>query len=411
MITPLLAAMAFFSGIFLRIFSDFGLSSWFVAFGGVILFIRPKTAVLIIAVLLGIWRVGSFEEQIPLGIPIGTYVTLEGEIIEEIDRRIDVQKITVMTEHGRVLASVSPYVELSYGDLVKISGDLQEPSDDIEGFNYKKYLERYRVWSVIYDAKVYQQQRAPPSVRGFLYEFKAKTEKRLNRLFFEPEASFAAGLLLGSRKGMPEDLAKAFQKVGLTHIVAISGYNISLVIALMFLMLSFLPLKVRVIVSTIAIVLFVILVGASAAVVRAGIMGSLTLWGLFTGRKSQAFFALLWSAVLMVIMNPYTLVYDAGYEFSPLVWMWSKFLSIFWRSKAKLKYGNFWTKDFSDADVIVCYLLPGAMKKMKDKIFPQLKPGAYIVSHAFHLPGYEPLKKLPRLKAERIGSIWVYKKS
>jgi len=316
MITPLLSAIAFFIGIFVQTFTDLGWSSWFVFCGGAVLFVRPKLAVILIAITIGLWRVHSYEENIVKGIPFETYVSLEGEIVEEIDRRVKSQKITVMTEYGRVLANISPYMKVSFGDTVRISGELQQPSDDLEGFNYAKYLARFRVWSVIYDAKVMQLERAPPSIRGYLYGFKSKMESSLNRLYFEPEASFAAGLLLGSRKGMPTELASAFQKVGLTHIVAISGYNISLVIAAMFLILSFLPLKVRVIVSTIAIVLFVLLVGASAAVVRAGIMGSLTLWGLFSGRKSQAFFGLIWSAVLMVIMNPYTLVYDAGFQLS-----------------------------------------------------------------------------------------------
>jgi len=229
---------------------------------------------------------------------------------------VDHQKITVETEYGRVLASVGLYDEVAFGDEVQISGELMQPSDDIEGFDYAAYLARYRVWLTMYDARVEVLEPAGFSVRGALYDLKGRLETRLNRLYFEPEASFAAGLLLGSRKGMPEDLALAFQRVGLTHIVAISGYNISLVIAAMFLCFGFLPLRTRVVVSSVAILLFVIIVGASAAVVRAGIMGVLTLWGLFTGRKSQVFFALLWSAALMIAWNPYTLIYDVGFQLS-----------------------------------------------------------------------------------------------
>lgn len=100
-----------------------------------------------------------------------------------------------------------------------------------------------------------------------------------------------------------------------------------------------------------------------------------------------------------------------GYEFSPLVWVWSKFLSLFWwRSKAHLKYGNFWKKDLSDADVIFCYLLTHSMKRMKEHLLPQLKPGALIVSHAFVIEGVEPWKKIPRLREEKLGPIWIYRK-
>ncbi|MEK7145620.1 MAG: ComEC/Rec2 family competence protein, partial [Patescibacteria group bacterium] len=80
--------------------------------------------------------------------------------------------------------------------------------------------------------------------------------------------------------------------------------------------LSFLNFKKRILFSSVGILIFVILVGASAAVLRAGLMGLLTLWGLYAGRKSQALFGLLWSALIMTLINPYTLVYDIGFQLS-----------------------------------------------------------------------------------------------
>ena len=316
MIISLLAAVAFFLGVLVAALSGFEVASWMWILPGVMLFKRPGVAIVVLALLFGIFRVGSYEAQEVTDVPVDEYIILEGLVVEEIDRRVDHQKITVETEYGRVLVSISLYQEARYGDLITVSGFLGKPSEDIEGFDYSAYLARYRVWLVMYDGWVEVLEEGGVSLRGVLYDFKGKMEARLNRLFFEPEASFAAGLLLGSRKGMPTELADAFRRVGLTHIVAISGYNISLVIAAMFLCFSFLPLKTRVIVSTVAILLFVVLVGGSAAVVRAGIMGSLTLWGLFTGRRSQVFFALLWSALLMVLWNPYILVYDVGFQLS-----------------------------------------------------------------------------------------------
>lgn len=100
-----------------------------------------------------------------------------------------------------------------------------------------------------------------------------------------------------------------------------------------------------------------------------------------------------------------------GYEFSPLVWLWSKFLSLFWKSNAELRYGNFWKADLRDADVIVCYLLPDSMQRMKAHLMPQLKPGTLIVSHAFRMQNLEPWKEVPRIREERLGPIWIYKKT
>ena len=84
-----------------------------------------------------------------------------------------------------------------------------------------------------------------------------------------------------------------------------------------------------------------------------------------------------------------------GYEYSPIVYLWAKFLSIFWRG-GKIKFGNIWSQNFADADVIFCYLLPHAMGKFEKIVLPQLKAGSIIVSHAFELPTYPIYKKIPR---------------
>jgi hypothetical protein len=100
-----------------------------------------------------------------------------------------------------------------------------------------------------------------------------------------------------------------------------------------------------------------------------------------------------------------------GYEYSPLVWTWSKILNLFWRSGAKLRYGNMWKQDFSDADFIVCYLLPKAMNRFKKEIWPTLKPGCKIISHAFSVPDLKPDKKLPRNRDQKLGPVLIYRKT
>lgn len=98
-----------------------------------------------------------------------------------------------------------------------------------------------------------------------------------------------------------------------------------------------------------------------------------------------------------------------GYEFSPLVWLWAKFVALFWRSRARIVFGDFWGKDLSDSDVIFCYLLPHSMKKFEEKIIPQLKKGSLIVSHAFPIPNFKVSHELPRLREKKLGPVWVYK--
>jgi SAM-dependent methyltransferase len=82
-----------------------------------------------------------------------------------------------------------------------------------------------------------------------------------------------------------------------------------------------------------------------------------------------------------------------GYELSIPTFVLAKLLT---RSTghAKILYKDFWKADYRNADVMFCFLLPSTMEKFKEVIWPQLKPGARVVSHAFKLPGVEPKRQI-----------------
>lgn len=182
--------------------------------------------------------------------------TIRGTIVEDPDRRqMKVNYIVNVSElfmegswrkvNGRILASSSLYPEYDYGDDVEISGNITKPYD-FESFSYSNYLSLFDVYSVM------NRPRIKVLSKGhgfFLYEklfwVKRVFEAQLNKLFPEPMASFEAGLLTGSRKGIPEDLMNNFNITGLTHIIAISGYNISLIIVLVSSLFSSLARKLK----------------------------------------------------------------------------------------------------------------------------------------------------------------------
>ncbi len=312
MILPLLSALCFFAGVLFTTFSDLAVPQWAWVLLGLLFIKRKRVAIVALAFCLGVLRMSNYEASMVSDFLVGE-ADLEGEVVEEVDVRSDHKKITVETEAGRVLVKLSLYEDVKFGDQVKLSGALERP---MASDSYANYLFRYGILFTMNKPYIEVIRPAGFSVRGALYSFKDLVQQRINRLYFEPDASLVSGLLLGSRKGMSEELTLAFQKTGLTHIVAVSGYNISLVIACIFSVFGFLPMKRRVILSVVMVAAFVLFVGASAAAVRAGIMGSLSMWGLYTGRRSQAFFALLWSAVIMTLWNPAILPFDIGFQLS-----------------------------------------------------------------------------------------------
>lgn len=256
-------------------------------------------------------------------------VTVQGIIVAEPDRRPLQTKYTVasywlqtasgvvVSVRGKVLATdYAAWPSHAYGDEVTIRGVLERPTQ-IEDFHYDRYLSRYGIHSVMYRAEVDTLSAGHGRLLfSFLFDLKSRFEAQINRLYAEPHASLMAGLLTGSRRGIPEHLLKNFQTTGLTHIIAISGYNIAIVIAVMSSVLFFVPLKYRLVPSLIAIAFFTLFVGASPSVVRAAIMGALALFALHVGREQHAMIAVLFTAFLMVFWNPKILWYDAGFQLS-----------------------------------------------------------------------------------------------
>ncbi|NIM93021.1 MAG: SAM-dependent methyltransferase [Anaerolineales bacterium] len=84
-----------------------------------------------------------------------------------------------------------------------------------------------------------------------------------------------------------------------------------------------------------------------------------------------------------------------GIEIDPLRYLWCQFLiSILGlRDQVKIIYGNFFTQDLSDADIITCYLLQDTNEKLEGKLKRELRPGARVVSNSFTFPGLSKVRQ------------------
>jgi competence protein ComEC len=131
--------------------------------------------------------------------------------------------------------------------------------------------------------------------------------------------SLLAGILLGVENGIPQRVQQAFQDTGTAHIIAISGFNISIISALFASLFILLLGKRRrwlaAGLSLVVIAFYAVLVGAGASVVRAAIMGGLTLFAVQLGRRQDGLNSLAFVAALMVLFNP-ILLWDVGFQLS-----------------------------------------------------------------------------------------------
>lgn len=98
-----------------------------------------------------------------------------------------------------------------------------------------------------------------------------------------------------------------------------------------------------------------------------------------------------------------------GFEVAPLVYLFALLKKWFFSSGASFKFRNFFRVSLRDADVIFCYLLPGTMEKLSQKIRKECRKGTRIISNTFHLPGFRPVKVLKRNRRVGLPTIYLYR--
>ena len=221
-----------------------------------------------------------------------------------------------------VLVSINRYQLVKYGDEVRVKGKLEVPTsfetDLGRTFDYGGYLQARGVTHTVKYAEVEVVGSGEANaIIDKLLKVKSLFVTGIENNLPEPQAGLAQGLLLGVKRALGDELEQTFRRTGIIHIVVLSGYNIMLVVAFVLYVLSFVfPWRGRIIIGLAAIVAFALMVGLSATVVRASIMASLALIARSFGRTYDVIRALLLAGLVMLIINPYLLVYDTGFQLS-----------------------------------------------------------------------------------------------
>lgn len=219
--------------------------------------------------------------------------------------------------------STSRFPTYSYGDKLNIKSTIKKPVN-FSDFDWVSYLKRY--------AAVATTESNPEislissdngnKILAKLYVVRRSFEKAVQKTLPEPESSLGIGLLIGSKQGFSQNLIDDFARVGITHIIALSGYNVTIIIIFLTdILLGFLTRRQIFVVSLILILLFVAMTGAAPSVIRASIITLLIAYGKTIGRKADMTNLILLSAAIMVAINPFVLRFDVGFQLSFLAFI------------------------------------------------------------------------------------------
>ena len=334
-----LIILSFASGIFVRSFFVFGwVAIVWLALLLLILFLwwyknrfTQSASNLLVLIVVGAAFIGGvsrvelvtiLEKPSVFTEQVGSKITLEGVVVAEPEITAKSTRLVVDVEGEKILVSADRYAEVVYGDVVSFAGKLQKPeSFETEfgrTFNYPGYLAVRGIFYTVSFANITViNQGKGNMVIANLLMVKKKFLQSIQLYIPEPEVGLGAGLLLGVKSSLGKDIEDAFRATGIIHIVVLSGANIMLVVIfVMYVLALFLPVRTRAVVGIVAIILFALLVGLSATVVRASIMATLLLAALLLSRQYVVMRALFFAGALMLLINPLLLVYDVGFQLS-----------------------------------------------------------------------------------------------
>lgn len=221
---------------------------------------------------------------------------------------------------GRILVTTDLFPEYHYGDILNIKGQLKKPEKVDEGygkvFDYPTYLLKDKITHVISFAKITPTGENHGNILlKFLYGIKEKFVKGIQNVLPEPEAGLMAGIVLGTET-LPKNLSNDFRAAGLSHIVVLSGYNITVVSNAVLSTALYFSVALAPFLAIFSVLLFVLMSGAGASAIRAGIMAIVALLGKRFGKTYHAGRALFLAAFVMVLWNPMTLLYDPSFHLS-----------------------------------------------------------------------------------------------
>lgn len=216
---------------------------------------------------------------------------------------------------GRVLVRADRYQEWAYGDRLVVRGELRAVLRD-SGY-WAEYLARQGIHTTLeYPTIRLQEGARPDDPRGWIEAIRTRLDAVCAELLPEPHASLLSGILIGSRSGMPADFRDALNVTSTSHVIAVSGFNVTVVAGIaQLLAIRLLERRKATLLAIAALWLYSLLTGLPPSALRAALMATMGLLAILAGRGGDALSFLLFSGAVMVGLDP-LLLYDLGFQLS-----------------------------------------------------------------------------------------------
>lgn len=214
---------------------------------------------------------------------------------------------------------------LSYGDKIKVTGVLKEPSTNniFNNFNYKKYLYNKKIYYIIEASKIDKIQNN----NNHIYTIKNLLYTRINSL---KSSNYIKALLFGDNK-LDKEIKTSYQINGISHLFSVSGFHINFITSIIYFYLDRVTYnkKIKYITVDIFLVLYLLLCNTTS-LLRCTVMNILLSINHLLKLNIKKIDIVLLTLILCIIINPF-IIYDIGFIYSYTI----SFFLILYKNKYK----------------------------------------------------------------------------
>lgn len=285
--------------------------------------------ILFVGILFGLIRTLHAYDTMPAYIfdeSIGKKSTFTATIVSDIDARDEWSTFLVQPHIDNFDQKNIPYVQVreqriqdyKYGDTIQITGTLQKVLvKNSNMYAYKQKLTREGIYyQVAYPQIETLEKSTSYGMKHFFITIKKYVQDILQKNIPEPASGLVSGLLIGEKHGLSNEWYTRFQSVGMTHVIVLSGYNVTLVFMWTLALLFWLPFRVRYIAALFSIFVLVCVSGADAPAVRSGILVAIIALATMLGRQTSIPYFLALTIFLMLMYNPFYFLFDLSFQLS-----------------------------------------------------------------------------------------------
>ena len=234
---------------------------------------------------------------------------------------------------GRTIITIKGYYPFKYGDFLRFAVNLKTPHNfhNPGGFDYEKYLlyQRIMVRGFISDPEkiVIMRQNQGNRIKAFIENFRMKLKTIIYENAESPQKEIIQAMILGDQKEISRDIMEKFNRTGVSHIIAISGFNVGMIAVFSLFvirlilkssetfLLRYSMIAVSTWLSLIPVIIFCLIAGLGVSVVRATIMAVVFMAAILIGRQRDLYNTLALAAFIILIIAPYSL-FDVSFQLS-----------------------------------------------------------------------------------------------